>query len=60
MPVRAVAHPCSWPPAGRRRPARSAAACSDDEDSVSDERSLDEVMAAAKTTLDETSGVNLR
>jgi lipoprotein LprG len=35
------------------------AGCSDDQGSVSDERSLDEVMELAKTTLDETSGVNL-
>ena len=35
------------------------AGCSDDEGSVSDERSLDEVMELAKTTLDETSGVIL-
>ena len=35
------------------------AGCSDDQGSVTDERSLDEVMELAKTTLDETSGVNL-
>ena len=35
------------------------AGCSGDQKSVSDERSLDEVMQLAKTTLDETSGVNL-
>ena len=36
------------------------AGCSDDDQgSVTDERSLDEVMELAKTTLDETSGVNL-
>lgn len=35
------------------------AGCSDDQGSVSDERSPDEVMKLAKTTLDETSGVNL-
>jgi lipoprotein LprG len=35
------------------------AGCSDDQKSVSDERSLDEVMELAKTTLDETSGVSL-
>ena len=35
------------------------AGCSGDQKSVSDERSLDEVMELAKTTLDETSGVNL-
>jgi lipoprotein LprG len=33
--------------------------CSDDQGSVTDERSLDEVMDLAKTTLDETSGVSL-
>jgi lipoprotein LprG len=33
--------------------------CSDDQGSVSDERSPEEVMELAKTTLDETSGVNL-
>ncbi len=33
--------------------------CGDDQKSVSDERSLDEVMELAKTTLDETSGVSL-
>jgi lipoprotein LprG len=36
-----------------------AAGCSDDQGSVSDERNPDEVMKLAKTTLDETSGVNL-
>ncbi|HET7197014.1 MAG TPA: LppX_LprAFG lipoprotein [Nocardioides sp.] len=36
-----------------------AAGCSDDQGSVSDRRSPDEVMALAKTTLDETSGVNV-
>lgn len=36
-----------------------AAGCGGDQKSVSDERSLDEVMELAKTTLDETSGVNL-
>jgi lipoprotein LprG len=35
------------------------AGCSDDQGSVSDEHSPDEVMELAKTTLDETSGVNL-
>jgi lipoprotein LprG len=35
------------------------AGCSDDQKSVSDERSLDEVMELAKSTLDETTGVNL-
>jgi lipoprotein LprG len=35
------------------------AGCSDDQGSVSDQRSPDEVMKLAKTTLDETSGVNL-
>ncbi len=35
------------------------AGCGDDQKSVSDERSLDEVMELAKTTLDETSGVSL-
>ncbi len=35
------------------------AGCSDDQGSVTDQRSLDEVMELAKTTLDETSGVNL-
>jgi lipoprotein LprG len=33
--------------------------CSDDQGSVSDDRSPDEVMELAKTTLDETSGVDL-
>ena len=35
------------------------AGCSDDQGSVSDQRSPDEVMKLAKTTLDETSGVNI-
>jgi lipoprotein LprG len=35
------------------------ASCSDDQGSVSDERSPEQVMELAKTTLDETSGVNL-
>jgi lipoprotein LprG len=35
------------------------AGCGDDQRSVSNDRSLDEVMELAKTTLDETSGVNL-
>ncbi len=39
--------------------AGAAAGCGGDQKSVSDERSLDEVMELAKTTLDETSGVNL-
>lgn len=36
-----------------------AAGCSDDQGSVSEERSPEEVMKLAKTTLDETSGVNV-
>jgi lipoprotein LprG len=39
--------------------AGAVAGCGDDQKSVSDERSLDEVMELAKTTLDETSGVSL-
>ena len=35
------------------------AGCSDDQGSVSDQRSPEEVMQLAKTTLDETSGVNI-
>jgi lipoprotein LprG len=39
--------------------AGAVAGCGEDQQSVSDERSLDEVMELAKTTLDETSGVSL-